>query len=71
MIRNWVEARLENGAAVDDLYQQLLGLIEPPLLAAVLEKHSGHRAAAAETLGIHRMTLRKKLKELGMANDEE
>jgi two-component system nitrogen regulation response regulator GlnG len=71
LVRKWVESRLENGAAVGDLYQQLLSLIEPPLLAAVLEKHQGHRAAAAETLGIHRMTLRKKLKEFGMANDEE
>ena len=32
---------------------------------------TGHRAATAETLGMHRMTLRKKLKELGMSNDEE
>jgi two-component system nitrogen regulation response regulator GlnG len=69
LIQKWVEARLENGAEVSDLYQQLLGLVEPPLLTAVLEKHHGHRAAAAETLGLHRMTLRKKLKQLGM-NDE-
>ncbi len=70
LIQKWVESRLENGAKVNDLYQQLLGLVEPPLLAAVLEKHHGHRAAAAETLGLHRMTLRKKLKELGMTDDE-
>jgi two-component system nitrogen regulation response regulator GlnG len=70
LIRKWVQARLENGAKVDDLYQQLLSLVERPLLAAVLEKHQGHRAAAAETLGLHRMTLRKKLKELGMTDNE-
>ena len=50
----------------DDLYQQLLNLVEPPLLAAVLEKHHGQRTAAARTLGLHRMTLRKKLAELGL-----
>jgi two-component system nitrogen regulation response regulator GlnG len=71
LIQKWVEARLENGAEGNDLYQQLLGLVEPPLLAAVLEKHHGHRAAAAETLGLHRMTLRKKLKELGMNDDSD
>ncbi len=68
LIRRWTEARLKNGAgdSVEDLYQQLLRLVEPPLLEAVLAKHQGQRAAAARTLGLHRMTLRKKLTELGL-----
>ncbi len=66
LIRDWAQARLENGKEADHLYQQLLALVEPPLLAAVLEKHHGHRAATARTLGVHRMTLRKKLAELGL-----
>jgi two-component system, NtrC family, nitrogen regulation response regulator GlnG len=64
LIRDWAQARLGNGDGTDNLYQRLLALVEPPLLAAVLEKHHGHRAAAARTLGLHRMTLRKKLAEL-------
>ncbi len=70
LVRKWVESRLENGAAPDNLYEQLLAVVEPPLLEAVLEKHHGHRAAAAGTLGLHRMTLRKKLKELGIGGND-
>ena len=66
LIRRWAEARLHDDAAVEDLYAQLLRLVEPPLLEAVLAKHHGQRAAAARTLGLHRMTLRKKLTELGL-----
>ena len=51
-------------ASADNLYEQLLRLVEPPLLEAVLAKHQGGRAAAAQTLGLHRMTLRKKLSQL-------
>ncbi len=66
LIRRWTEARLHDNAAAEDLYSQLLRLVEPPLLEAVLAQHHGQRAAAARTLGLHRMTLRKKLTELGL-----
>ncbi len=66
LIRDWAQARLGNGDGADDLYQRLLALVEPPLLAVVLEKHHGQRGAAARTLGLHRMTLRKKLAKLGL-----
>ncbi len=65
-VRRWIDGRLSNGADPNDLYQEVLNLIEPPLLTAVLEKHHGQRTAAARTLGLHRMTLRKKLAELGL-----
>ena len=48
------------------LYEQSLALIEPPLLEAVLEHCRQNRAAAAEVLGIHRATLRQKLRKYGM-----
>jgi two-component system nitrogen regulation response regulator GlnG len=71
LVRRWAEARLKNGGAangaeVEGLYEQLLGLVEPPLLKAVLAQHHGQRAAAAKTLGLHRMTLRKKLTQFGI-----
>lgn len=66
LIRRWTAAQLHENAAAEDLYAQLLRLVEPPLLEAVLAQHHGQRAAAARTLGLHRMTLRKKLTELGL-----
>jgi two-component system nitrogen regulation response regulator GlnG len=49
------------------LYEHFLTLVEPPILRAVL-RHSGkNRAAAAEMLGIHRATLRQKLRKYGIA----
>ena len=48
------------------LYERFLELVEPPLLEAVLEQCQHNRAAAAELLGIHRATLRQKLRKYGM-----
>ena len=73
LVRRWAESRLkngdgQNGADTEGLYEQLLDLVEPPLLEAVLAQHHGQRAAAARTLGLHRMTLRKKLAQFGMGD---
>jgi DNA-binding protein Fis len=43
-----------------------LQLVEPPLLRAALEKHQGNCAAAARDLGLHRITLSKKLDQYGL-----
>jgi DNA-binding NtrC family response regulator len=48
------------------LYERLLELVEPPVLKAVLEQCQHNRAAAAELLGIHRATLRQKLRKYGI-----
>jgi DNA-binding NtrC family response regulator len=55
-------------AGPDDssLYDRFLELAEPPVIQAVLEHCRLNRAAAAETLGIHRATLRQKLRKYGM-----
>lgn len=50
----------------DGLYAQMLREIEPPLLREVLAFTGGNHSRAAEVLGIHRATLRKKLRELGI-----
>jgi nitrogen regulation protein NR(I) len=46
-----------------NLYALMVGLIEKPLLRAVLRETGGNQVKAAALLGINRNTLRKKLKE--------
>jgi DNA-binding NtrC family response regulator len=48
------------------LYEQFLQLAEPPILRALLEENGWNRAAAAQILGIHRATLRQKLRKYGI-----
>lgn len=72
-VRSWVEERL--AAAVSEkslnqnelgatgiLYDECLTVVEPPLLRGVLEHYHGNRVAAASHLGLHRSTLRQKMK---------
>jgi two-component system nitrogen regulation response regulator GlnG len=48
------------------LYERFLELAEPPVLQAALEHCRHNRAAAAHVLGIHRATLRQKLRKYEM-----
>jgi two-component system nitrogen regulation response regulator GlnG len=48
------------------LYGLILGLVEKPLLRAVLRETGGNQVRAAQILGINRNTLRKKLTEHGI-----
>jgi two-component system nitrogen regulation response regulator GlnG len=47
----------------------MIGLVEKPLLRAVLRETSGNQVRAAQILGINRNTLRKKLTEHGIDPD--
>jgi two-component system nitrogen regulation response regulator GlnG len=62
-VRAWAETKLAAKADTGQLYEKLLAEIERPLFEAVLHQTLGNRAAAADLLGIHRATLRKKLNE--------
>lgn len=54
------------GYPVDGLYDAVIGRVERPLLALVME-HTGHnQLKAAEILGLNRNTLRRKLGEHGI-----
>lgn len=55
-----------NGHKPGELYDLVLGEVEPPLLRTVMEYTRGNQSRAAEILGINRGTLRKKLKTYGM-----
>ena len=50
------------------LYDLVIREVEEPLFRAVLEHCDGNQSRAATMLGIHRGTLRKKLRELGLAS---
>jgi two-component system nitrogen regulation response regulator GlnG len=68
-LADWARRQIINPPASSDdssLYERFLELAEPPVLEAVLEHCRHNRAAAAEVLGIHRATLRQKLRKYGM-----
>jgi two-component system nitrogen regulation response regulator GlnG len=52
-----------------NLYDLLIGLVEKPLLRAVLRETGGNQVRAAQILGINRNTLRKKLTGHGIDPD--
>jgi Fis family transcriptional regulator len=52
-----------NGHKPADLYELVLGEVEPPLFETVLDYTHGNQSRAAEILGLNRATLRKKLKQ--------
>jgi Fis family transcriptional regulator len=56
-----------DGCATKDLYEIALRELEIPLFAEVLNHCDGNQSRAAAMLGIHRATLRKKLRDYGIA----
>jgi Fis family transcriptional regulator, factor for inversion stimulation protein len=52
------------------LYAAVMREVERPLIAGALARAGGVRAAAAETLGIDRGTLARRMRALGMEGDE-
>lgn len=56
-----------DGCDTDDVYEIVLREMEIPLFVEVLNHCDGNQSRAAAMLGIHRATLRKKLKDYGLA----
>lgn len=69
-ISRWAADATREQAASDDpqLYERFLQLAEPPLLEAVLRHCNGNRATAAQLLGLHRATLRQKMRRHGLGD---
>lgn len=66
---DWVAEQWQltpSGAGPADLYERFLRVSEPALLQTVLGQCRENRAAAARTLGIHRATLRQKLRDYNL-----
>ena len=72
-IQEKVQASIEQyfdnlgGQSSNDLYDVVMFEAEQPLLRAVLKHTRGNQTHAADMLGINRGTLRKKLKNYGLA----
>ena len=72
-LRNHAERALSdyftslNGHHPAHLYDLVLREVEEPLFRVVLDYAEGNQSRAAVILGINRGTLRKKLKQLGLA----
>jgi Fis family transcriptional regulator, factor for inversion stimulation protein len=56
-----------NGHRPAELYDLVMREVEEPLFKAVLDYAEGNQSRAAGILGINRGTLRKKLREFGLA----
>lgn len=66
-IANWTNERVaDQSASSSGLHADLLAEIEPIVFRGVLASTGGNRAKAAELLGIHRGTLRDKLRTYGI-----
>ena len=56
-----------DGETPSEIYNMVLGAMEKPLLAYILDRSAGNQTRAAEMLGINRNTLRKKIREYGLS----
>jgi Fis family transcriptional regulator, factor for inversion stimulation protein len=59
-----------NGDHPRHLYEMVLREVEEPLFRTVLDYVKGNQSRAAEVLGLNRGTLRKKLREHGLAEGD-
>ncbi len=72
LVESWTRQQLASGSdpSMNDLHDRMINATEPALLRVVLEHTGGNRAAAAQLLGMHRGTLRDRLKRYDAEADE-
>lgn len=70
LLTRWADHQLSTQDDLNNLYERLLALVEPPVLEATLKKHRMQCATAARVLGLHRTTLRKRLDQYGLGGEE-
>ena len=64
-LRDWVQHALKTDAANSEaLYEECIAICDRVLLREALAATNGNASAAAKLLGIHRQTLRQKLRNL-------
>jgi two-component system nitrogen regulation response regulator GlnG len=70
VVRDWARKEIDHPSDMGtSLHERFLAAAEPSLLQIALEHTGGNRAKAAELLGMHRGTLRERLRNYGL-NDE-
>ncbi len=69
MVAAWAEQQIAARPEATGLYEQLMNLIEPPLFRAVLARNRGQFLAAAKQLGLHRVTLKRKMAGYGEGDE--
>ncbi len=67
-INSWVRTALERNEYPNGLMHELMNEVEPKILLAVLQSTDGNRVKASEILGIHRGTLREKIRLYNLAD---
>ncbi|MFO0879986.1 MAG: sigma-54 dependent transcriptional regulator [Gemmataceae bacterium] len=69
-VRRWFAEKLSDAGTEGprNLHEDLLGVIEPALLAEVMRRLRGNRLVAAQWLGLNRATVRKKLGAYSLAD---
>ncbi len=69
VLRTWLaeQVRQAGSEPPHDLYEKLLGSVEPPVLMDIIRRVGGDRWEAARWLGLNRATVRKKLGRYGLA----
>ncbi len=70
-VEAWVKEEIANRPNESNvgLFDRFLSLVEPVLLRQCLEATRGNRLNAAQLLGMHRATLREKLKRYGIEDE--
>ena len=73
LIQQWIHQELRSHDAgtppSEGLFDRFLAVVEPIFLREGLEATKGNRSSAADLLGMHRATLREKLKRYGIGDD--
>jgi len=70
MVETWLREEFARHGAelpLPGLYDRMLREVEAPMLRAALAATNGNQVKAADLLGVNRNTLRKKMRDLGIA----
>ncbi len=78
LVQEWFRSERKKGSTIDGtptddrtvgLFDRFLEIVEPILLREALDSTQGNRANAALLLGVHRATLREKLRRYGVGEE--
>ena len=71
LLHQWTQTRLLEQKNKNDLYNEFIRLVEKPFLEAVMNSNSNQCSSASRLLGLHRTTLKKKLDQHGITQEQK